>query len=66
MKNRIRIERAILNITQADLADRVEVSRQTINAIEAGKYSPTLALGMKIAREFDKGVNDVFELEEGD
>ena len=66
MKNRIRIERAILNITQADLADRVQVSRQTINAIEAGKYSPTLALGMKIAREFDKGVNEVFELEEGD
>ena len=66
MKNRIRIERAILNITQADLADRVQVSRQTINAIEAGKYSPTLALGMKIAREFDKGLNEVFELEEGD
>lgn len=66
MKNRIRIERAILDITQADLAERVQVSRQTINAIEAGKYSPTLALGMKIAREFDKPVNDVFELEEGD
>jgi len=66
MKNRIRIERAILNITQADLADRLSVSRQTINAIEAGKYSPTLTLGMKIAREFDKTVNEVFELEEGD
>jgi putative transcriptional regulator len=66
MKNRIRIERAILNITQGDLADRLSVSRQTINAIEAGKYSPTLALGMKIAREFDKTVNEVFELEEGD
>jgi putative transcriptional regulator len=66
MKNRIRIERAILNITQADLADRVQVTRQTINAIEAGKYSPTLALGMKIARAFDKPVNDVFELEDDD
>lgn len=66
MKNRIRIERAILNITQADLADRLSVSRQTINAIEAGKYSPTLALGMKIAREFEKTVNEVFELEEED
>ena len=66
MKNRIRIERAILNITQADLADRLEVSRQTINAIEAGKYSPTLSLGMKIAREFEKTVNEIFELEEGD
>ena len=66
MKNRIRIERAILNITQADLAERLSVSRQTINAIEAGKYSPTLALGMKIAKEFEKSVNEVFELEDGD
>lgn len=66
MKNRIRIERAILNITQAELADRLQVSRQTINAIEAGKYSPTLALGMKIAREFGKSVDEIFELEEGD
>ncbi|WP_149240244.1 helix-turn-helix transcriptional regulator [Dyadobacter sp. 32] len=66
MKNRIRIERAILHITQAELADRLQVSRQTINAIEAGKYSPTLALGMKIARVFDMPVNDLFELEEGD
>ena len=66
MTNRIRIERAILNITQADLAERVQVSRQTINAIEAGKYSPTLALGMKIARVFDKPVDEVFQLEDGD
>lgn len=66
MKNRIRIERAIMNITQADLADRVQVSRQTINAIEAGKYSPTLALGMKIAQQFEKTVNEVFELEKND
>ena len=66
MKNRIRIERAILNITQADLAELVQVSRQTINAIEAGKYSPTLTLGMKIAQQFEKTVNEVFELEEGD
>lgn len=66
MKNRIRIERAILNITQADLAERVQVSRQTINAIEAGKYSPTLALGMKIAKQFEKTVNEIFELEEED
>jgi putative transcriptional regulator len=66
MKNRIRIERAILNITQAELADRLQVTRQTINAIEAGKYSPTLALGMKIARAFDKPVDEIFQLEEGD
>ncbi|HEV7350716.1 helix-turn-helix transcriptional regulator [Telluribacter sp.] len=66
MKNRIRIERAILNITQAELADRVQVSRQTINAIEAEKYSPSLALGLKIARIFNKSVDEIFELEEGD
>lgn len=66
MKNRIRVERAILNITQAELADRVQVSRQTINAIEAEKYSPSLALGMKIARVFSKTTDEVFELEEGD
>jgi putative transcriptional regulator len=66
MKNRIRIERAIINITQADLAERVQVSRQTINAIEAGKYSPSLALGMKMAKVFSKTVDEVFTLEEGD
>ena len=66
MKNRIRIERAILNITQAELADRVQVSRQTINAIEAEKYSPSLALGMKIAGVFSKTTDEGFELEEGD
>jgi putative transcriptional regulator len=66
MKNRIRIERAILNITQAELADRVAVSRQTINAIEAEKYSPSLALGMKIAQVFSKPVDEIFQLEEVD
>ena len=53
-------------LTQAELADRVQVSRQTINAIEAEKYSPSLALGMKIARVFSKATDEVFELEEGD
>lgn len=66
MKNRMRIERAILNITQAELAERVQVSRQTINAIEAEKYSPSMALGMKIARVFSKPVEEIFMLEEGD
>ncbi len=66
MKNRIRIERAILNITQAELAEKVAVSRQTINAIEAEKYSPSLALGMKIARIFSKSVEEVFTLEDED
>ncbi len=66
MKNTIRVERAILNISQAELADRVQVTRQTINAIELGKYVPSAALAMKIAREFGKKVEEVFELEEGD
>lgn len=66
MKNRIRIERAILNITQADLAERISVSRQTINAIESNKYVPSTVLAMKIARLFGKPVEEVFELDEND
>jgi putative transcriptional regulator len=63
MKNNIRVERAILNITQAE---RVSVSRQTINTIEAGKYVPSTVLALKIAQVFQKKVEDVFVLEEGD
>ncbi|MEA5137762.1 helix-turn-helix transcriptional regulator [Arcicella rigui] len=66
MKNTIRIERAILNITQADLAERIKVSRQTINAIESNKYIPSTVLALKIAREFNKSVEDIFELDESD
>lgn len=66
MKNRIRIERAILDITQEELARRVDVSRQTINAIEANKYVPSAVLAMKIARVFGKIVEEVFELEDYD
>jgi len=66
MRNKIRIERAILNITQADLAERINVSRQTINAIESNKYVPSAVLAMKIARIFGKTVEDVFELDEND
>ncbi len=66
MKNRIRIERAILDITQADLAERINVSRQTINAIESNKYVPSTILALKIARIFGKPVEEVFELEEND
>lgn len=63
MKNRIRIERAILNITQADLAEKIGVSRQTINAMESNKYVPSTVLALKIARLFGKTVEDIFELE---
>ena len=66
MKNTIRVERAIKNITQAELAEKVDVSRQTINAIEAAKYVPSTVLALKIARLFGKTVNEIFELESGD
>ena len=66
MKNNIRVERAIKNITQADLADQVGVSRQTINTIESNKYVPSTVLALKIARIFGKPVEEVFILEEGD
>lgn len=66
MKNRIRIERAILDITQADLAEKINVSRQTINAIESNKYVPSTVLALKIARIFGKSVEEVFGLEEND
>ncbi|MCD1116457.1 helix-turn-helix transcriptional regulator [Chryseobacterium turcicum] len=63
MKNTIKIERALKNITQEDLAKKIGVSRQTINAMEAGKYVPSTVLALKIAKYFDKKVEDIFELE---
>lgn len=66
MKNTIRVERAVLHITQEELAKRVNVSRQTINTIEAGKYVPSTVLALKIARTFNKAVEEVFILEETD
>ena len=66
MKNSIRVERAIKRMTQAQLAELIGVSRQTIVAIESEKYVPATVLSLKIARVFDKRVDDIFELEEGD
>ena len=66
MKNIIKIERAVKNITQEDLAKKIGVSRQTINAMEAGKYVPSTVLALKIAKYFDKKVEDIFELEDED
>ena len=66
MKNSIRVERAIKRMTQAHLAELIGVSRQTIVAIESEKYVPSTVLSLKIARVFDKCVDDIFELEEGD
>ena len=66
MKNTIKIERAIKNITQADLADLIGVSRQTINTIESKKYVPSTVLALKISRVFGKSVNELFELDADD
>ncbi len=66
MKNSLKVERAKKNLTQAQLALLVHVSRQTINAIELGKYNLSTVLALKIARVFGKTVNEIFELEEKD
>jgi putative transcriptional regulator len=66
MKNNIRVARAIKNITQADLAGLISVSRQTINTIESNRYVPSTVLALKIARVFGKPVEEIFILEEED
>jgi putative transcriptional regulator len=66
MKNNIRVERAIKHITQEELANKVSVSRQTINAMEANKYVPSTVLALKIAKVFNKQVEEIFILEKGD
>lgn len=66
MKNNLRVERAIKNITQQQLAEIIAVSRQTINAIESGKYVPSTVLALKMARYFEKNVEAIFELEDVD
>ena len=66
MQNTIKIERAIKNLTQADLAEKIGVSRQTINAIETNKYIPSTILALKMAKLFGKRVEDIFSLEKDD
>lgn len=66
MKNRIRVERAELRMTQQQLADAIGVSRQTVNAIETGRFVPSTVLALKIARLFEKPVEQVFQLEADD
>ena len=66
MKNRLKIERAIKDLTQEDLAKVIGVSRQTINSIEKNRYVPSTVLSLKISKVFDKNVNEIFELEEED
>lgn len=66
MKNNLKVHRAIHDLTQEDLAKKVGVSRQTINAIEKGKYSPSLLVALKIARITEVKVDDIFTLDEND
>jgi putative transcriptional regulator len=60
MKNRLRVLRAKQDWSQADLADRLSVSRQTVNAIETGKYDPSLPLAFRIAQLFGLKIEDIF------
>lgn len=66
MKNTLKVERAKLNITQQELAEKVGVSRQTINSIESEKYVPSTLLAIKISEIFKTTVNEIFKLENGD
>jgi putative transcriptional regulator len=63
MKNRLRVLRAELDWSQADLAERLGVSRQTVNAIENGKYDPSLPLAFSLARTFNRRIEEIFESE---
>ena len=66
MKNTVKVERAIRDITQQQLAEAIGVSRNTINSIESGKYIPSTVLALKIARYFGKPAESIFSLEEPD
>ena len=66
MKNNLKVLRAIKNISQEELAKQISVSRQTINAMEKGKYVPSTVLALKLAKYFDKPLEKIFELEDED
>ncbi|MFY9242616.1 MAG: helix-turn-helix transcriptional regulator [Polaribacter sp.] len=66
MKNTIKVQRAILDLTQDDLAKKIGVSRQTINSIEKNRYVPSTVLALKLSAIFNIPVNDFFTLEEND
>lgn len=66
MRNRLKVERAELNLTQEELAHRIGVSRQTINSIEKSRYVPSTILALKLSAVFGKNVNEFFLLEDGD
>ncbi|MFL0352330.1 helix-turn-helix transcriptional regulator [Xanthomarina sp. GH4-25] len=66
MENTLKLERVILNLTQDELAQKIGVSRQTINSIEANRYVPSTVLALKLSEVFDKPVNDFFKLTKDD
>lgn len=66
MKNSIKVERAIKNITQEELAKQIGVTRQAINSVELNKYVPSTILALKLSQYFNKTVNEIFTLEETD
>jgi putative transcriptional regulator len=66
MKNSLKVERAIKNITQEELAKQIGVTRQAINSIELNKYVPSTILALKLSHYFNKTVNEFFSLEESD
>lgn len=66
MKNSLRESRAAKNLTQGALAGQCDVSRQTINAVEGGKYVPSTLLALKLAKALRKTVEEIFQLEKGD
>ncbi|UAB75416.1 helix-turn-helix transcriptional regulator [Mesoflavibacter sp. SCSIO 43206] len=66
MKNSIKVQRAINNLTQAELASKIGVSRQTINAMEKGKYIPSTLLALKLSKLFKIPVESIFQLEENE
>ncbi|QMU65165.1 MAG: helix-turn-helix domain-containing protein [Flavobacteriaceae bacterium] len=66
MKNSIKVQRAIKDLTQEDLAKKIGVSRQTINSIEKNRYVPSTVLALKLSKVFEIPVNDFFELENED
>lgn len=66
MTNNLKVLRAIKNISQEELAKQIEVSRQTINAMEKGKYVPSTVLALKLARFFENSVEEIFTLETTD
>ncbi len=66
MTNNLKVLRAIINISQEELSKKIEVSRQTINAMEKGKYVPSTVLTLKLARYFEVSVEEIFALESSD